>query len=71
MKTENHQIDEGIKDLAMTLLAALTTGAGLKYSIDQFKASKEPTEIKIKAVETAKQLSNNTEFDNARCFPQT
>jgi len=65
MKTENHQIDEGIKDLAMTLLAALTTGAGLKYSIDQFKASKEPTEIKIKAVETAKQLSNNTEFDNA------
>jgi GH24 family phage-related lysozyme (muramidase) len=65
MKTENHQIDEGIKDLAMTLLAALTTGAGLKYSVDQFKASKEPTEIKIKAVETAKQLSNNTEFDNA------
>lgn len=63
MKFTKKQIDEGVKELLATLLMTATTGAGLKYSIDQFKASKEPVQNKIEAAEKAKELSNDLQFD--------
>jgi GH24 family phage-related lysozyme (muramidase) len=63
MKFTQKQIDEGVKDLVMALLATAATGAGLKYSYDQFNASKEPIEVKVQAVKQAKEISDDPQFD--------
>ena len=63
MKFTQTQIDEGVKDLVMALLATAATGAGLKYSYDQFNASKEPIEVKVQAVKQAKEISDDPQFD--------
>jgi hypothetical protein len=63
MKFTQKQIDEGVKDLVMALLATATTGAGLKYSYDQFNASREPIEVKVQAVKQAKEISDDPQFD--------
>jgi GH24 family phage-related lysozyme (muramidase) len=63
MKFTQKQIDEGVKDLVMALLATAATGAGLKYSYDQFNASKEPIEVKIQAAKQAKEISDDPQFD--------
>lgn len=63
MKFTQKQVDEGVKELLATLLMTAATGAGLKYSIDQFKASQEPIETKIQAAEKAKEVSKDLQFD--------
>jgi GH24 family phage-related lysozyme (muramidase) len=63
MKFTQKQIDEGVKDLVMALLATAATGTGLKYSYDQFNASREPIEVKLQAVKQAKEISDDPQFD--------
>jgi GH24 family phage-related lysozyme (muramidase) len=65
MKFTQQQIDEGVKDLVAALLGMAASGAGIKYSIDQFKASQEPIEVKVQAAEQAKKISKSPEFDRA------
>lgn len=65
MKFTQQQIDEGVRELVLALLATATTGASMKYTIDQIKASREPIEVKMQAAEIAKDLSDNSEFDKA------
>jgi GH24 family phage-related lysozyme (muramidase) len=64
MKLTQEQIDESVKNLVMALLATTMAGGGIKYAMDKFNASDEPLKNKIKAVEQAKELSNDSEFDN-------
>lgn len=63
MKFTQKQIDEGVKDLVMALLATAASGVGLKYSYDQFNASREPIEVKVQAVKQAKEISDDPQFD--------
>jgi GH24 family phage-related lysozyme (muramidase) len=47
----------------MALLATAASGVGLKYSYDQFNASREPIEVKVQAVKQAKEISDDPQFD--------
>lgn len=63
MQFTKKQIDEGVKDLVAALLMTAASGAGIKYTIDQFKKSDEPIEVKVQAAKQAKEMSNDIQFD--------
>lgn len=63
MQFTKKQIDEGVKDLVAALLMTAASGVGIKYTIDQFKKSDEPIEVKVQAVKKAKEISNDIQFD--------
>lgn len=57
------QIDESVRNLILGLLATASTAASINTIINKLVASPDPIESKIQAIETAKEISKNGEFE--------